>query len=135
MPWNSLKSLSADEVYAVTAYILHLDNIVPADFTLSDGNIRDTQQRLPNRNGTTTAHALWPASGAGAAGPGSSQRPDVQGDACQRDCGKVVQVRSFLPDYARNAHGQLADQSRVLGATRGPIQAGPLPRVLRPIRL
>ena len=119
MPWNSPKSLSADEVYAVTAYILHLGNIVPADFTLSDGNIRDTQQRLPNRNGMTTAHALWPGSGTGAAGPGSSQRPDVQGDGCQRDCGKAVQVKSSLPDYARSAHGQLADQSRVLGATRG----------------
>jgi len=114
MPWNAPKSLSADEVYAVTAYILHLGNIVPAEFTLSDANVRETQARLPNRQGMSTAHALWP-------GPelGGQARPDVQGSACVRDCKKEVVVKSFLPDYARNAHGQLAEQSRLVGASRG----------------
>ena len=54
------KSLSADEVYAVTAYLLNLADVVPGDFTLSDKNIREVQQRLPNRNGVTRDHALWP---------------------------------------------------------------------------
>ena len=114
MPWNAPKSLSADEVYSLTAYILNLGNIVPAEFTLSDSNIREVQQRLPNRLGMTTKHALWPGTELG----GLSQ-PDVQGSSCVRDCKKDVGVKSFLPDYARNAHGQLADQSRPLGATRG----------------
>lgn len=114
MPWNAPKSLSADEVYAVTAYILNLGNIVPADFTLSDGNIREVQQRLPNRNGMTTAHAMWPGKELG----GQTQ-PDVQGSSCVRDCKKEVGVQSFLPDYARNAHGLLSEQSRLIGASRG----------------
>ena len=50
MPWNAPKSLTTDEVYAVTAYILNLGNIVPADFVLSDKNIAATQKKLPNRD-------------------------------------------------------------------------------------
>ncbi|WP_309680765.1 c-type cytochrome [Polaromonas sp.] len=114
MPWNAPKTLSADEVYSVTAYILHLGNVLPADFTLSDANIREVQQRLPNRKGMTTAHALWPGNELG-----GSAKPDVQGSACMRNCAPEVVVKSFLPDYARNAHGNLADQSRGLGASRG----------------
>ncbi len=34
MPWNAPKSLTPDEVYAVTAYMLHLGGVLPDDFTL-----------------------------------------------------------------------------------------------------
>ena len=54
MPWNAPKSLRADEVYAVTAYMLNLGGVVPDDFVLSDATSREVQQRLPNRNGMTT---------------------------------------------------------------------------------
>jgi S-disulfanyl-L-cysteine oxidoreductase SoxD len=127
MPWNMPKSLTADEVYAVTAYILNLGSIVPAEFTLSDANIREVQERLPNRKGTTTAHAMWPGSEFG-----GTTRPDVQGSACMRDCRKEVVVKSFLPDYARNAHGQLAEQMRLVGSTRGADTSRPAPGVFAP---
>ena len=114
MPWNAPKSLSADQVYAVTAYTLHLSNILPADFVLGDSNIRDVQARLPNRNGMTTAHSLWP-------GPelGGTAKPDVQGSACMTNCLVTNVVASSLPDYARDAHGNLVDQSRMVGPSRG----------------
>jgi cytochrome c551/c552 len=127
MPWNAPKSLSTDEVYAATAYILNLGGIVPADFTLSDANIREVQERLPNRKGTTTAHAMWPGAEFGGTG-----KPDVQGSTCMRDCKKEVVVKSFLPDYARNAHGQLAEQTRVVGATRGANTNRPEPESFMP---
>lgn len=114
MPWNAPKTLTTDEVYAVTAYVLTLGNIVPADFTLSDGNIRDVQARLPNRNGMTTAHGLWPGGELG-----GNVKPDVQGSTCMNNCTSEVAIKSFLPDYARNAHGNLAAQSRSVGAARG----------------
>ncbi|MGH8803228.1 MAG: c-type cytochrome [Polaromonas sp.] len=114
MPWNAPKTLTTDEVYAATAYILHLGNVLPADFTLSDSNIREVQARLPNRNGMTTAHALWPGKELG-----GTARPDVQGSGCMRNCKTEVVIKSFLPDYARNAHGNLAEQSRLVGASRG----------------
>lgn len=58
MPWTAPKS--TDEVYAVTAFLLNLSGVVPDDFTLSDKNIADVQKRMPNRNGMTTQHAMWP---------------------------------------------------------------------------
>ena len=109
MPWNAPKSLSTDEVYAVTAYILNLGNIVPADFVLSDKNMAETQNKLPNRNGTTTAHAMWNV----------KDKPDAQGTNCTSNCAREVTITSRLPDYARNAHGNLAEQNRSIGATRG----------------
>ncbi|MCZ8255851.1 MAG: c-type cytochrome, partial [Polaromonas sp.] len=114
MPWNAPKTLTADEVYAVTAYILHLGNVLPDNYTLSDANIREVQARLPNRNGMTTAHAMWPGRELG-----GTAKPDVQGSTCMANCKTEVVIKSFLPDYARNAHGNLAEQSRLVGASRG----------------
>jgi S-disulfanyl-L-cysteine oxidoreductase SoxD len=111
MPWTQPKSLSTEEVYAVTAYILNLGGVVPDDFTLSDKNIAEVQQRLPNRNGMSTDHALWPGS--------SRQQPDVRATACMKDCVRDVTVASFLPDFARDAHGNLAEQNRHVGAQKG----------------
>lgn len=118
MPWNAPKSLSVEEVYAVTAYILHLGDILPADFVLSDANIREVQNRLPNRNGKSQLHGLWDVRGKG----------DVQNTACMKDCEKAVTITSSLPEYARNAHGNLADQNRLIGAVRGINTAASAPR-------
>lgn len=114
MPWTAPKTLTADDVYAVTAFILNLGGVVPDDFTLSDRNMRETQARLPNRDGLTTVHGLWPG-----AELGGRSRPDVQGSACMRDCKTDPKVASLIPEYARNAHGNLAEQVRGLGPTRG----------------
>ncbi len=119
MPWNQPKSLTVEEVYAVTAYMLHLGEIVPADFTLSDRNIREVQQRLPNRNGMNTAHAMWP--GTELAG---ARKPDVAGDRCMAGCPVEPKVASLLPPHARNAHGNLAEQNRPVGPQRGMDTAG-----------
>ncbi|WP_354682745.1 c-type cytochrome [Cupriavidus necator] len=117
MPWNTPKSLSVNEVYAVTAYLLHLGEIVPADFTLSDVNIAEVQRRMPNRDGMTTDHGLWPGRG----------RPDTRNTACMKDCeGKVV-IASSMPDYARDAHGDLAQQQRGFGPVRGVAAQGGRP--------
>jgi S-disulfanyl-L-cysteine oxidoreductase SoxD len=65
MPWNAPKSLKPDEVYALTAFLLNLGDVLPEDFTLSERNIAAVQQRMPNRNGMTTDHGLWPGAGFG----------------------------------------------------------------------
>jgi S-disulfanyl-L-cysteine oxidoreductase SoxD len=114
MPWTAPKSLKPDEVYALTAYLLNLGEVVPADFTLSDKNMAETQKRLPNRAGKTTAHSMWPGKELG-----GTTKPDVQGSTCMANCATEPKVASLIPDYARNAHGNLAEQSRALGASRG----------------
>lgn len=114
MPWNTPKSLKPDEVYAVVAYLLNLAEVVPENFTLSDANIAEVQQRLPNRDGMRTDHGLWPGRTMGNGG-----RPDVRATACMRNCATEPTVASLLPDHARNAHGNLAEQNRLVGAQHG----------------
>lgn len=114
MPWNAPKSLSTEEVYAVTAYLLNLGGVIPEDFTLSDKNIAEVQQKLPNRNGMTTQHALWPGNEFS-----KTAKPDVQVVACMSNCGPAPKVRSTLPEHASNNHGNLAQQNRLVGAQRG----------------
>ncbi len=109
MPWNAPKSLTVEEVYASTAYILHLADVVPADFVLSDQNMAEVQKRMPNRNGMTEKHGMWRA----------HQQPDVKNTACMNDCPTPVKVTSTLPDYARDAHGNVLEQNRLVGPVRG----------------
>lgn len=132
MPWNAPKSLKADEVYAVTAFLLNLGGIVPDDYVLSDKTMADAQSRMPNRKGMTTDHGLWPGKGMGNGG-----KPDVRAVACMRDCATEPAVASMLPDHARNAHGNLAEQNRLVGAQHGadttrapgaPAAAAPAPK-------
>ena len=49
MPLQSPESLSNDEVYAVTAYILSIDKIVPEDAVLDAKSL--PQVKMPNRDG------------------------------------------------------------------------------------
>jgi S-disulfanyl-L-cysteine oxidoreductase SoxD len=114
MPWTQPKSLTVEEVYGVTAYMLNMASVVPDDFVLSDKNIAQVQQRLPNRNGKTTAHGLWPGRSLGNGG-----QPDVKPTACMSHCATEPKVASLLPDHARDAHGNLAEQNRLVGAQRG----------------
>jgi cytochrome c551/c552 len=114
MPWTQPKSLSTEEVYAVTAFLLNLSGVVPDDFTLSDKNIAQVQARMPNRNGMTTLHAMWPGDEFKGA-----KVPDVKNIACMKNCAAEPKVASFLPDFARNAHGNLAEQNRPVGAQHG----------------
>ena len=109
MPWNAPKTLTANEVYAVTAYILNMGEILPADFVLSDKNIAEVQKLMPNRNGMTEDHGMWKTKGKG----------DVKNTACMKNCVKKVEITSVLPDYACDAHGDLSEQNRHFGAVRG----------------
>ncbi|MCW5642671.1 MAG: c-type cytochrome [Rhodoferax sp.] len=113
MPWNAPKSLTTDEVYAVTAYLLNLGGVLPEGSTLSDRNMSQVQEMLPNRNGLTTDHGLWPGKTMGNA------KADVAAVACMKDCAPAGAVTSSLPDFARNAHGNLAEQNRLVGPQRG----------------
>ncbi|KRB99533.1 cytochrome C [Hydrogenophaga sp. Root209] len=117
MPWNAPKSLKPDEVYGVLAYILSLAEVVPTDFTLSDQNIAEVQKRMPNRNGMVFYEPLWKADGKG----------DVKNVACMKDCPVETTIRSFLPDFARDAHGNIQEQNRVIGPVRGADTTKPAP--------
>jgi cytochrome c len=114
MPWNAPKSLSTDEVYGVTAFLLNLGGVVADDFVLSDKNMAEVQQRMPNRNGMTLDHSLWPGKGLTTA-----KAADTRNVACMKDCAVEANIGSFLPEHARNAHGNLAEQNRAVGPQHG----------------
>ncbi|HEY1091255.1 MAG TPA: c-type cytochrome [Burkholderiaceae bacterium] len=134
MPWTAPRSLKPDEVYAVTAYLLSLADVLPADGELSDKNIAEVQKLLPNRNGKVAQPSLWPGEEFG-----KDRRPDAQGSACMKNCKGESSIASFLPDSARNAHGNLAEQQRPVGPQRGqntaltskPVSASPTARPVR----
>jgi cytochrome c len=109
MPWNAPRSLTPDDTYALVAFILSLGEVVPDDFVLSNDNIAEVQKKMPNRNGMTRNHGFWSVNG----------KPDVNGSSCMTNCVKFVQIGSTLPDFARNAHGNIAEQNRLYGPYRG----------------
>lgn len=103
MPFPHSKSLTADEVYAVSAYVLNLDDIVPADFVAD----RETlpKVRMPNRDGFYEFPGLMHVHG----------KPDTHNSACMHDCAADVKVAASIPaDYVRMMYGDLRDNFRGL---------------------
>ncbi len=118
MPWNAPKSLTADEVYGVTAFLLNLSAVLPDDYVLSDKNIREVQGLLPNRNGMTFKHAMWPGKELSGVN-GLTAKPDTQGSSCTSNCKVDPKISSSMPAYAMTAHGDLAEQNRNWGSVVG----------------
>jgi len=52
MPWTEPRSLSNDEVYALTAYILAQNKLIDTDATINAQTLPKVQ--MPNRNGFIT---------------------------------------------------------------------------------
>ena len=52
MPFNAPQTLSANQVYAVTAYLLFLNGIIPEDTALDAASLPRIE--MPNRNGFTS---------------------------------------------------------------------------------
>ena len=59
MPFNAPQTLTPDEVYALTAYVLNLNDILPADAVLDQDSL--PRLTMPNRDGFTTAHGFMRA--------------------------------------------------------------------------
>lgn len=68
MPLMNPQSLTPDQTYAVSAYILHLNGIIGADATLDEKSL--LQVKMPNRNGFYSP----------------DPRPDTHNKACEQDC-------------------------------------------------
>jgi len=104
MPFAAPKTLTPDEVYALTAYVLNLNDILPADAVLDQYSL--PLVKMPNRDGMTTAHGFMRRDG----------RADTRNVACMKNCAAEIRMTSELPDYARDQHGNVVQQSRALAA-------------------
>jgi cytochrome c len=67
MPLNAPQSLSSDDVYALSAYILNINGVVPDNATLDAKSLAAI--KMPNRDGFI-----------------SDPRPDVKDKPCMSDC-------------------------------------------------
>ncbi|MDX2426684.1 MAG: c-type cytochrome [Cycloclasticus sp.] len=85
MPYPAPKSLTADEVYAISAYILYLNEIVEDDFVLNQSNLANV--KMPNEENFYM-----------------DDRPDTNNTRCMENCKnpKTIEVihslRGITPD-------------------------------------
>lgn len=67
MPMDAPQTLTANEVYAVSAYLLHLNGLLPADATVDQASLPAV--KMPNRDGFIV-----------------DDRPDVRAVRCMTNC-------------------------------------------------
>ncbi len=67
MPMTAPQSLSNNEVYALAAYILHLNGLVPADAVMDAASLAKVE--MPNKTGFVV-----------------DNRPDTKATRCMKDC-------------------------------------------------
>lgn len=111
MPLDSPQSLTADQVYAVTAYIYHLNGLVDSDFVADADSLPEIE--MPNRG------AFF-----------DDDRPDTANERCMTDCDPIGTVADA--DAARSsasnapAEGDEAVDAEVVGGggTGGQVEMG-----------
>jgi cytochrome c5 len=74
MPFPQPQSMSVEEVYAITAYVLYLNDLVEDDFVLTADNLASIE--MPNRDGFFF-----------------DDRPDTQNTDCMKDCKDPASIR------------------------------------------
>ncbi len=82
MPFGNAQSLTADEVYALVAYILSMNEIIDEDQEMNAQTL--PKVKMPNRDGFITA-------------TGS----DIRAPACMHDCVAQVRITSRAGRYKR----------------------------------
>ena len=75
MPMPAPHTLSADDVYALTAYILNLNDIVPSEFVADRESL--LKVKMPNRD-----NFLW-----------TDPRPDTMAKPCMSGCASPTDIR------------------------------------------
>lgn len=68
MPFDNPHSLSEDELYAVTAYVLHMNDLVPEDATMDSESLPEVE--MPNKDAFFSP----------------DPRPDVDNTPCMNNC-------------------------------------------------
>ena len=123
MPFGNAQSLSADEVYAITAYLLYSNDLVDDDFTLSHENFAEVV--LPNADGFIIDDR------------DTVEVPLFSQEPCMQDCkdNVVITMRAtvldvtpdqgvareaFLAEEAAEAAAEAAEEAQVQTAAAAP---------------
>lgn len=84
MPYGNAQSLTPDEVYGITAYILYSEGLVDYDFVLSNENF--TEVRLPNEDGFYVDDRV------------ETEFPLFTAEPCMTDCKAEVEITRKASD-------------------------------------
>jgi mono/diheme cytochrome c family protein len=84
MPMQAPRTLSADDVYALSAYILNLNNIVPGEFVADRDSL--PKVKMPNRDSFT-----W-----------TDPRPDTMAKPCMSGCAEPKDIKIMSTAEGRN---------------------------------
>jgi len=91
MPFGNAQTLSVDDTYALTAYILYSNGLVDDDFILSDENFTDIT--MPNADGFYVDDR------------DSVEVPLFSGEACMSDCIAPVHITARATDLQSTPEG------------------------------
>ena len=139
MPYGNAQSLSPDEVYGITAYILYSEGLVDYDFVLSKENF--TEVRLPNEDGFYVDDRV------------ETEFPLFTAEPCMTDCKETVEItrkasdlrvtpmneagqpEGTIPNYLASAAGASAEPAVATGedvaaAEETPASTGPDPELI-----
>lgn len=78
MPFGSAQTVTVDETYAITAFLLYSNGLVDEDFTLSNENFKEVV--LPNADGFYVDDRP------------ETEYPKFRVEPCMKDCGPAVKV-------------------------------------------
>ena len=76
MPFGNAQSLEPNQVYAIVAYILNMNDLIGPDTVMDQHSL--PRVKMPNRNGFLSP----------------DPRPDVHSKACMKDCKDKVEITS-----------------------------------------
>ena len=95
MPYTEPESLTDEEVYAITAYVLYLNDLVEYDFELTQDNLALIE--MPNQDGFYL-----------------DDRPDVISELCMQDCKDPASIRiTSEPPPSETSAPEIATSSAV----------------------
>jgi S-disulfanyl-L-cysteine oxidoreductase SoxD len=84
MPMPAPHTLSADDVYALTAYILNLNDIIPSEFVADRESL--PKVKMPNRD-----NFLW-----------TDPRPDTMANPCMSGCADPAGIKTVSTAEGKN---------------------------------
>ncbi len=84
MPMPAPRTLSADDVYALTAYILNLNDLVPNEFVADRDSL--PKVKMPNRD-----NFIW-----------TDPRPDTMAKPCMNACADLADIKIMSTAEGRN---------------------------------
>jgi cytochrome c2 len=118
MPYGNAQSLTDDEVYAITAYLMYLNNMVDDDFELSNENFLEIP--MPNEAGFFMDDR------------DTVELPEFMAEPCMTGCAEGVEItmRAAVLDVTPETATDAAEEQAEPETAADPAASGPSPELV-----